>query len=146
MLEGFPVRAMGLVRPCVRGPRRAKGLRQAYLKKDGARRSMGQCLYEPRVGGDIEIISLGADGRQGGAEEDGGDLELVAADRLRRRGFALLELIVVLAIAGLLFSLGGPSVRTLAATMEYRDAVGQIVSSAKNARRVPLRRAYRWTC
>jgi len=51
------------------------------------------------------------------------------------RGFTLLELIVVLAIASLLFSLGGPSVRTLAATMEYRDAVRQIVSAAKNARR-----------
>ena len=51
------------------------------------------------------------------------------------RGFTLLELIVVLAIAGLLFSLGGPSVRTLSATMEYRDAVRQIVSAAKNARR-----------
>jgi len=51
------------------------------------------------------------------------------------RGFTLLELIVVLAIAGLLFSLGGPCVRTLAATMEYRDAVRQIVSAAKNARR-----------
>ncbi|MFL2502659.1 MAG: Tfp pilus assembly protein FimT/FimU [Luminiphilus sp.] len=51
------------------------------------------------------------------------------------RGFTLLELIVVLVIAGLLFSLGGPSVRTLSATMEYRDAVRQIVSAAKNARR-----------
>ena len=51
------------------------------------------------------------------------------------RGFTLLELIVVLAIAGLLFSLGGPSVRKLSATMEYRDAVRQIVSAAKNARR-----------
>lgn len=51
------------------------------------------------------------------------------------RGFTLLELIVVLAIAGLIFSLGGPSVRTLSATMEYRDAVRQIVSAAKNARR-----------
>ena len=51
------------------------------------------------------------------------------------RGFTLLELIVVLAIASLLFSLGGPSIRTLSATMEYRDAVRQIVSAAKNARR-----------
>ena len=51
------------------------------------------------------------------------------------RGFTLLELVVVLAIASLLFSLGGPSVRTLSATMEYRDAVRQIVSAAKNARR-----------
>ena len=51
------------------------------------------------------------------------------------RGFTLLELIVVLAIAGLLFSLGGTSIRTLSATMEYRDAVRQIVSAAKNARR-----------
>jgi general secretion pathway protein H len=57
---------------------------------------------------------------------------MIASDT---RGFTLLELIVVLAIAGLLFSLGGPSVRTLAATMEYRDAVRQIVSAAKNARR-----------
>lgn len=50
-------------------------------------------------------------------------------------GFTLLELVVVLAIAGLLFSLGGPSVRALYDTMEYRDAVRQIVSAAKNARR-----------
>ena len=57
---------------------------------------------------------------------------MIASDT---RGFTLLELIVVLAIAGLVFSLGGPSVRTLAATMEYRDAVRQIVSAAKNARR-----------
>ena len=57
---------------------------------------------------------------------------MIASDT---RGFTLLELIVVLAIAGLLFALGEPSVRTLAATMEYRDAGRQIVSVAKNARR-----------
>ena len=51
------------------------------------------------------------------------------------RGFTLLELVVVLVIAGLLFSLGGPSIRALYDTMEYREAVREIVSAAKNARR-----------
>ena len=51
------------------------------------------------------------------------------------KGFTLLELIVVLAIVGLLFSLGSPSVRALYASMEYREAVREIVSAAKNARR-----------
>ena len=51
------------------------------------------------------------------------------------RGFTLLELVVVLVIAGLLFSLSGPSVRSLYSTMEYREAVREIVSAAKNARR-----------
>lgn len=50
----------------------------------------------------------------------------------------MLELIVVLAIAGVLFALGAPSVRTLSATMEYHDAVRQIVSAAKNAHRDAL--------
>jgi len=50
-------------------------------------------------------------------------------------GFTLLELVVVLVIAGLLFSLGGPSVGALYDTMQYRDAVREIVSAAKNGRR-----------
>ena len=50
-------------------------------------------------------------------------------------GFTLLELVVVLVIGGLLFSLGGPSVRALYDSMEYREAVRDIVSAAKNARR-----------
>lgn len=50
-------------------------------------------------------------------------------------GFTLLELVVVLVVAGLLFAVGGPSVRALYETMEYREAVREIVSAAKNARR-----------
>ena len=50
-------------------------------------------------------------------------------------GFTLLELVVVLVIAGLLFSLGGPSVGALYDTMQYRDAVREVVSAAKNGRR-----------
>ena len=53
----------------------------------------------------------------------------------RAAGFTLLELVVVLLIAGLLFSLGGPSVGALYDTMKYRDAVREIVSAAKNGRR-----------
>jgi general secretion pathway protein H len=50
-------------------------------------------------------------------------------------GFTLLELVVVLVIAGLFFSLGGPQVRALYDTMQYREAVRELVSAAKNARR-----------
>ena len=64
----------------------------------------------------------------------------------RARGFTLLELIVVLAIAGVLFALGAPSVRTLSATMEYHDAVRQIVSAAKNAHRDALAQGVPLTC
>ena len=50
-------------------------------------------------------------------------------------GFTLLELVVVLVIAGLLFSLGGPQVRALYDTMQYREAVRELTSAAKKARR-----------
>jgi general secretion pathway protein H len=50
-------------------------------------------------------------------------------------GFTLLELVVVLVIAALLFALGGPSVRSLYDTMQYREAVRELVSAAKNGRR-----------
>ena len=50
-------------------------------------------------------------------------------------GFTLLELVVVLVIAGLLFSLAGPSVSAMYDTMQYRDAVREVVSAAKNGRR-----------
>jgi general secretion pathway protein H len=50
-------------------------------------------------------------------------------------GFTLLELVVVLFIAGLFFALGGPSVRSLSDTMEYREAVRELSSAAKNGRR-----------
>ncbi len=50
-------------------------------------------------------------------------------------GFTLLELMVVLVIAGLLFSLGAPRVGKLYDSMQYREAVRELVSAAKNARR-----------
>jgi general secretion pathway protein H len=50
-------------------------------------------------------------------------------------GFTLLELVVVLVIAGLFFSLGAPRVSALYDTMQYREAVRELVSAAKNARR-----------
>ena len=50
-------------------------------------------------------------------------------------GFTLLELLVVLVIAGLLFSLGAPRVGKLYDSMQYREAVRELVSAAKNARR-----------
>ena len=54
---------------------------------------------------------------------------------LRAAGFTLLELVVVLVVAGLLFGLGGPSVGALYDTMQYREAVREVVSAAKNGRR-----------
>lgn len=54
------------------------------------------------------------------------------------KGFTLLELVVVLVIAGLLFSLGGPSLSAVRDTMQYREAVRHIVSAAKNGRRDAL--------
>ena len=50
-------------------------------------------------------------------------------------GFTLIELVVALVIAGLFFALGGPSVRSLYDTMQYREAVRELVSAAKNGRR-----------
>ena len=49
-------------------------------------------------------------------------------------GFTLLELIVVLLISALLFTLGGPSVRALYDSMQYREAVRELVSAAKSGR------------
>ena len=53
----------------------------------------------------------------------------------RSAGFTLLELVVVLVIAGLLFGLGGPAVGSLYDTMQYREAVREVVSAVKNGRR-----------
>ena len=54
------------------------------------------------------------------------------------KGFTLLELVVVLAIAGLFFALSGPSVRGMYDSMQYRDAVRGLYSAAKNAQRDSL--------
>lgn len=56
-------------------------------------------------------------------------------NRCTASGFTLLELVVALVIAGLLFALGGPSVRSLYDTMQFREAVRELVSAAKNGRR-----------
>lgn len=55
--------------------------------------------------------------------------------RITASGFTLLELVVVLVITGMLFALGGPSVRSLYDSMQYREAVRELVSAAKNGRR-----------
>ncbi|OUV61785.1 MAG: hypothetical protein CBC82_05930 [Cellvibrionales bacterium TMED122] len=62
------------------------------------------------------------------------------------RGFTLLELIVVLAIAGLLFSLGGPSMRTLSATRNTAMRSDRSYLRLKMPAEMPLRGAYPWTC
>ena len=51
------------------------------------------------------------------------------------RGFTLLELAVVMAVISLLLAVSGPSVGKLSETLEYRDAVRQLVSAHKKARR-----------
>lgn len=51
------------------------------------------------------------------------------------RGFTLLELVVALVIAGLLFALVGPSGQSMFETMQYRDAVRSVASAAKNGKR-----------
>ena len=67
----FPRESDGLG-ALVREPSGAKGWNGPYLKKDEVPEDPWGNVYEYRVsGGDIEIISLGADGRQGGAGEDG---------------------------------------------------------------------------
>ena len=53
-------------------------------------------------------------------------------------GFTLLELIVVLVIAGLFVALASPSMRGLYDSMQYRDAVRGVLSAAKNARRTAM--------
>ena len=67
----FPRESDGLD-ALVREPSGAKGWNGPYLKKDGVPEDPWGNAYEYRVSGsNIEIVSLGADGRQGGAGEDG---------------------------------------------------------------------------
>ena len=51
------------------------------------------------------------------------------------RGFTLLELAVVMVVISLLLAVSGPSVDKLSETLEYRDAVRQLISAHKKARR-----------
>ena len=53
----------------------------------------------------------------------------------QQKGFTLLELVIALSIAAMVFVLSGPSLQRFYDAMEYRDAVRQIVSAARNAKR-----------
>ena len=53
-------------------------------------------------------------------------------------GFTLLELMIVLVIAGLFVALASPSVTGLYDSMQYREAVRGLLSAAKNARRTAI--------
>jgi general secretion pathway protein H len=53
----------------------------------------------------------------------------------RQEGFTLIELMIALSIAAMVFVLSGPSLQRFYDAMEYRDAVRQIVSAARNAKR-----------
>ena len=53
----------------------------------------------------------------------------------RQKGFTLIELMIALSIAAMVFVLSGPSLQRFYDAMEYRDAVRQIVSAARNAKR-----------
>lgn len=67
----FPQESDGLD-ALVRKPSNAKGWNGPYLKKDEIPEDPWGNAYEYQVSGsNIEITSLGADGRQGGSGEDG---------------------------------------------------------------------------
>ena len=51
------------------------------------------------------------------------------------KGFTLLELVVVVAAISALLLISGPSMNSLMQTMEYREAVRQLVSANQKARR-----------
>ena len=50
-------------------------------------------------------------------------------------GFTLLELAIVIAVVGMLLLVTGPSMNSLSQTLEYREAVRELVSANQNARR-----------
>jgi len=50
-------------------------------------------------------------------------------------GFTLLELAIVIAVVGMLLLVTGPSIKSLSQTLEYREAVRELVSANQNARR-----------
>ncbi|MEE4203479.1 MAG: GspH/FimT family pseudopilin [Halieaceae bacterium] len=57
------------------------------------------------------------------------------APRLAERGFTLLELMVALLVASLLAVLAMPSAQRMSETMRYREAVRDLVTAARTARR-----------
>lgn len=57
----------------------------------------------------------------------------------RQQGFTLLELVVALVIAGILFAIATPSLNALGEGMRYRGAVSDLIKSIDQARRDALR-------
>ena len=55
------------------------------------------------------------------------------------KGFTLIELTVVLVIAGLLFAISVPNLSKWSDSRDYREAVRQVVSAANNARALATR-------
>jgi general secretion pathway protein H len=55
--------------------------------------------------------------------------------RTHAQGFTLMELMVVVVVISSVLMISGPSMKSLTQTMEYREAVRQLVSANQKARR-----------
>ena len=58
---------------------------------------------------------------------------------LRSKGFTLIELTVVLVIAGLLFAVSIPNLSAMSESLAYRSSVREVLSAAQSARREATR-------